>query len=55
MLLLSGGGNGLEFKFFHGLNSAQEPATLEETQLTFALMHPEDFKSILSINVSIEN
>lgn len=29
--------------------------TLEETQLTFALMHPKDFKSILSINVLIEN
>lgn len=55
MLLLSGEGNGLEFKFFHELNSAHEPATSEETQPTFALMHPEDFKSILSINVLIEN
>lgn len=27
--------------------------TLEEVQLNFLLMHPEDFKSILSINVLI--
>lgn len=30
-------------------------ATLEEAKLPFALMHPEDFKSILSVNVLIEN
>lgn len=28
---------------------------LEEIQPPFALMHPEDLKSILSINVLIEN
>lgn len=55
MLLLSREGKGLDFKFFRGLNSAQEPATLEEIQLTCALMHLEDFKSILRINVLIGN
>lgn len=30
-------------------------ATLEDTLLAFALMHPGDFKSILSINALLEN
>jgi hypothetical protein len=30
-------------------------ATWEKAQITFALMHSKDFKSILSIKVLIEN
>lgn len=39
----------------HGLNRAQESSNFGRSQIPFALMHPEDFKSILSINVLIEN
>lgn len=41
--------------FSMGLKMHKNLATLEETQLTFFLMQPEDCKSILSINVLIEN
>lgn len=41
--------------FPHRLNRAQESSTFGKSQASFALMHPEDFRSILSINVLIEN
>lgn len=44
-----------EFHAFPWVKQCTRTSNYEEIQLTFALMHPEDFKSILSINVLIEN